>query len=210
MRKLLSKFFHTCRRHWLLPFYTTFSDWLWLRVTRSVQSKTCWLHFFTHFSVEWDEVWYDDEAMHAEHPDTHFTEIYGNKGNNCCSTDLCTYKKINTDMHSGIWEPISFKLCMMILLNSTFWYLSVWPRAWFKVMGMQERKNFCANCSPQFWMDLNGIEYAAETCLSDQSSYTHFINLILISSPPSSWAFPALFLGFAIYRGDFSAYVTNF
>ena len=53
-------FFYTChayRHHLLLTFYTTFTDLdLGCGVTRSVQSKTSWIHFLALFSVDLNEI----------------------------------------------------------------------------------------------------------------------------------------------------------
>ena len=38
-----------------------------------VSTKQClFLHFLAHFSTEWDEIWYGDESVQAEHPETTF------------------------------------------------------------------------------------------------------------------------------------------
>ena len=62
-------------------------SWPCLGVTRSAQSKTCWLHFVLHFSSDRDEIWFGDETMQCEHHDTILSKTFGNKGNNCCYTD---------------------------------------------------------------------------------------------------------------------------
>ena len=41
-------------------------------VTRSAQSKTCWLHFLTHFLTDQDEKWFDVEEIQVEHSDATF------------------------------------------------------------------------------------------------------------------------------------------
>ena len=40
--------------------------------TRSVQTKTSWLHFLTQFAADQDEISYDVESIQAELPDTIF------------------------------------------------------------------------------------------------------------------------------------------
>ena len=75
-----TQFFHTWhayRHHLLLPFYTTFSD---LDTggggggTRSAQSQTCWLHFLTYSSTDWDEIWWWSNSSWTSRDD--FSEIY--------------------------------------------------------------------------------------------------------------------------------------
>ena len=41
-------------------------------ITRSVQSKTSWLHFLTLFSTDQDEILYGLEAIQTEYPDDAF------------------------------------------------------------------------------------------------------------------------------------------
>ena len=49
-----------------------FNSWPWLRITSSAENKTYWLHFVSHFSTEWDEIWCVDEAVQTEHLDGDF------------------------------------------------------------------------------------------------------------------------------------------
>ena len=39
-------------------------------VTRSMKSKTCWLHILVLFHAELDEMWCGGEAVLVQHPDT--------------------------------------------------------------------------------------------------------------------------------------------
>ena len=48
--------------------------WHWLGVTRSVQSKTFWPNFLTHFSSDQDEIWCSDESIQAEHLENNFEQ----------------------------------------------------------------------------------------------------------------------------------------
>ena len=64
---------------------------------------------------------------------------------------------LNVGMHSDIYEPICFKLGVMIdLLNSTFWFKTKWSWCWIKVTGMRDSKNFCANYLTKF--SINGMQ----------------------------------------------------
>ena len=49
-------------------------QWPWTRlgVSRSVLSKTCWVHFLTYFSTNFDKIWCSKEAISINHPDFNF------------------------------------------------------------------------------------------------------------------------------------------
>ena len=81
-------------------------------VTRSVESRTSWLHFLTHFSTDQDKIWYLLNQFKLHILILFLSEIYWNKGNNCCFTDHIT--NFNVDLHSDIHESIWFKLGLMI------------------------------------------------------------------------------------------------
>ena len=46
--------------------------WPWLELTRSVESKTLWLHFLAHFSTDQDKIWCCAVATRIKYPDTTF------------------------------------------------------------------------------------------------------------------------------------------
>ena len=79
-------------------------------VTKSVQSTALWLHFLTHFSYDQDEIWSDDDAVQAEHPET-WARFMETREINCCFTD---YIKKNS------WHPHAFR-CLWVSLIYT-WY----------------------------------------------------------------------------------------
>ena len=68
-------------------------QWLWLwQVTRSVQSKTCWIHFLAYKSTDQDDIWYGVETNQIEHPDTSFKWDLLNEGNGAGIAQLVVYK----------------------------------------------------------------------------------------------------------------------
>ena len=116
----------------VLPLNTTSQwPWSWLRVMRSAQSKTCWVHFLTHFLVWEDELWRGVEATRVEHPDTNFDwDLVCIMRNNCCFT---MFKNLGIGMHSYVCEPIWFKLGLInpaelyiLILVCCCWDLLVW------------------------------------------------------------------------------------
>ena len=44
----------------------------WLNVTRSVQNRTCCLHFLANFLIDQDDIWCGIGADQVKHPDTAF------------------------------------------------------------------------------------------------------------------------------------------
>ena len=64
-------------------------------VTRSAQSKACWLNSLAYFSIEWSKIKFDgDETSEVEHPETTFDEIYGIKGDyQAIAVFLTAYEK---------------------------------------------------------------------------------------------------------------------
>ena len=93
--KLLQpNFLHTChvyRYHWPLPFYTTFSDLDLVRVTRSAESKTCWLQFVAHISTDQDGMkWYWSWMSWY-----YYRVAFILQGSNCCFTDCIKNKQTN-------------------------------------------------------------------------------------------------------------------
>ena len=109
-------FFHTCRtyRHnWLLPFYTTFTDLvLCLGVIWSVQSKTSWLHFLTHFQLIRIKFGMECKQFKLNILILFLSKIKWNKGNNCCFT--ACIERLNISRHSRVCESIWFKISMTI------------------------------------------------------------------------------------------------
>ena len=68
---------HAYRQHWLLPFYTTFTDIDLARGSQG-QYKAKPIGFtFSHFLSDQDEILCIDEAIQAEHPETLLSKIFG-------------------------------------------------------------------------------------------------------------------------------------
>ena len=110
-------FFHTCYtywHHWLLRFYTTFTTLdLNYGVTRSAQNSFSQFHLFTHFqliSMNFDVVLKEFKLKILI---LLLIESYLIKGNNCSFTD-CVEQKFNVGIHSNTFEPILFKVGLMI------------------------------------------------------------------------------------------------
>ena len=59
----------------------------WLRVTRSMENKTCWFHYFEHFSTEKNKIYCGIEAIRTEHTKITLEWEFLCKRNNCCFTD---------------------------------------------------------------------------------------------------------------------------
>ena len=126
---------HRCpayRHHWLLLFYTTFTDpdlsW---ESQGQCKANTIWLHFLAHFSTDQCEIWYGVENK-LNILTLFLSEIWWIRGNNCCSTNC--QKKFNIGMHSDIYEFIWFKLGLLIdTVNCAFWCYSSTPwQGWRK------------------------------------------------------------------------------
>ena len=139
--------------------------WPWpcLRVTRSVQSKTSWLHFLRFSVTDEDEMWYAVIAIRVEHPDT-------------------------AGLYSDAWKQISFKLGLMI--DTTIWYQCEWPWPSQMVTWIWKRLNFC-NQSVVKWHEvsqsLTVIDYVREmatkkSCKWDEyGSFEHFFFYWVVS-----------------------------
>ena len=56
-------------------------------VTRAAKSKTCWLHFLARFSTDQGEICYRAEEFKLNNLTLLFSDVYWNKGSNCCFTD---------------------------------------------------------------------------------------------------------------------------
>ena len=78
---------HAYRHQYLLPFYNFLWPSLQLRVTRSVESKTCWLHFHLRILTHQDEVWHGLDAIKLSILVLFLSKIYWIKGYSCCFTD---------------------------------------------------------------------------------------------------------------------------
>ena len=92
--KLSYQFFHTwhaCRHLWLMPFCTTFIGGnlvLAFRLQGQCKARPLGLISFTHFSTDQDEIWCVLKQLKQDIPALVLSEIYWNKGNHCCFTDL--------------------------------------------------------------------------------------------------------------------------
>ena len=75
---------------------------LTLADTKSLVSKTSWLHYLEQFWTEWNEVRYGDKPNQVEH--LLLSEIYVIKGNNKCL--LTTTENSDIGMQSDIYELI--------------------------------------------------------------------------------------------------------
>ena len=85
----------------------------WLRVSRSVGSITCWDHVLAHFSSDQDKT------------DTTWNEYYLFKGNNCCFT-VNMVKTCHFGLCLDIYEPVSFKFGMMLVITKLCIFIPVW------------------------------------------------------------------------------------
>ena len=82
---------------------------------------------------------------------------------------LTISNSFDVGIHSDIYEPIGFQLGVMIDTTELYVLILVCvtlTRPWFKIMGMQESKNYCAKYLPKLAIDEDGIGHAVETCLS--------------------------------------------
>ena len=98
------------------------------------------------------------------------SEIKRNKGNCYCFTE-CVKKKTWT--LACIWMLETNLLQTWYgdrhyWITGTFWYKSKRPWPSFKVTGVQNSRNFCANYLMKFSIDVDGIWYTVETCWSDE------------------------------------------
>ena len=66
--------------------------------------STCWFHLLAHYSTEWDEILYGDEAVQVEILMLLLGEMYWTEENNCYFADW--FKNLNTGMHADICEPV--------------------------------------------------------------------------------------------------------
>ena len=100
--------------------------WPCLGVSRSVQSKVCWL-CLDHFSYDLDEICCDNQfKLNILRP--LLSKIYGNSGNNCCFTD--NMKKLQK-----LWCPFFF----FFLFKYQFGWISV---CCYNLLGCWSSLNF--------------------------------------------------------------------
>ena len=93
-----------------------FHHFIPLSLTKSVQSKSPWLHFLTHFSADQDEIWYGDQAkIQDQHHDTTFEWDLIKQG-----------KNFGAGLLSYIWESIWFELSMMIDAIELYMLILAW------------------------------------------------------------------------------------
>ena len=107
--------------------------WPWLGVTKSTESKPCWLHYLTHF-ITVLKFYMMLKQFKLNILRLLLSDIFGIKVDNCCFTD-CIKKSC---LHTLMNQFGSILVWWYILLNSAFWYWSVWLWLWFKMTAMQE------------------------------------------------------------------------
>ena len=66
------------------------------------------------FYTDQDEIWCMLTQFSLNFLKVPLSQSDGNKGNNCCFTDCI--KNFYVDMHLNIYEPINFKLVVMIYI----------------------------------------------------------------------------------------------
>ena len=93
--------------------------WPLLRVTRSAQSKTCWLPFEVFNRMGWKLVWWWSNSSWMSWCHDFLSEILWINGSNWCFTASETLTMAHICMPMN---QFSSNLVWQIILSSTFWY----------------------------------------------------------------------------------------
>ena len=171
-----TKFFHAChsnRRHWLLPIffflYHFQRPWPWLRVTRSVQSKTCWLHLSAHFQLNRMEF-----GVEMKQFKKNILKLLSNEICRIMVTAVLQSEKQNKkkNMFACIWtffNPFAAKLVPWntteLYFESSLCYLDLGSRS----QGCKKARGSALIVSKSYEWILEWIWHAVETLWSDKS-----------------------------------------